>query len=66
MFGNSKKDFDCVKMKDAALKIIMKRLSVMTEAEQLEYWRKGTEKLKKEIEAAKARRAESAASRHKI
>lgn len=55
------KDFHCLEMKDRAQAKVRAKLARMTEAEQLEYWRKGTEKLKKEIEVAKAKRLSESA-----
>ena len=50
------KTFDCVRMKRQGAEQVMKRLEGKTVQEQLEYWRKGTEELKKRQQALKERR----------
>ncbi len=41
------KTFDCVQMKQQGAERVMKQLEGKTVQEQLEYWQKGTEELKK-------------------
>ncbi len=41
------KTFDCVQMKRRGAELVRKRLEGKSFEEQLEYWRKGTEELKK-------------------
>lgn len=41
------KTFDCVRMKRQGAEQVMKRLEGKTLQEQLEYWQKGTEELKR-------------------
>lgn len=41
------KTFDCVQMKRQGAEQVMKQLEGKTVAEQIEYWQKGTEELKK-------------------
>jgi len=43
----SRKKIDCVEMMHSAQKAERKRLMGMTDEEKLEYWRKGTEELRK-------------------
>ena len=41
------KTFDCVEMKHRGAERVMKRLEGMTLEEQLQYWQRGTEELRK-------------------
>ena len=41
------KIFDCVEMKRQGAEFVQKQLEGMSIAQKLEYWKKGTEKLKK-------------------
>jgi len=45
------KMFDCVEMKRKAARRIYEELKDKTVEEQIEYWRKGTEEMKKQREA---------------
>ena len=45
------KTFDCVEMKRKAARRIYEELKDKTVEEQIEYWRKGTEEMKKRREA---------------
>ncbi len=49
MMGNmkAKKTFDCVRMKRQGAERVIKQLEGKSLQEQLEYWQKGTEDLKK-------------------
>ena len=49
----TKKAFDCVEMKRKGSERVYQIIKDMTLEEELEYWRKGTERLKKEIEERK-------------
>jgi len=51
------KTFDCVRMKRQGAEQVMKRLEGKTIREQLEYWQKGTEALKKHQQALQARKS---------
>ena len=42
-----KKTFDCVEMKHRGAERVMKRLEGKTLEEQLKYWQRGTEELRK-------------------
>ncbi len=50
------KPFDCVHMKRQGAEQVMSRLAGKTLQEQLEYWRKGTEDLKKHQQTLKENR----------
>ena len=50
-----KKTFDCVEMKRKGAERIYQLVKDMTPAEELEFWRRGTEKLREEIEERKQR-----------
>ena len=41
------KTFDCVEMKRRGSEMVRKRLEGKTREEQLQYWRKGTEELRR-------------------
>ena len=41
------KTFDCVKMKRRGAELVQKQLEGKSRAQQLEYWQKGTDELKK-------------------
>jgi len=41
------KTFDCMRMKREGAELVMKQLEGKSTAEQLEYWNRGTEDLKK-------------------
>ena len=43
----TKKTFDCVRMKRQGSERVMKQMEGKSPQEQLEYWQKGTEELKK-------------------
>jgi hypothetical protein len=47
------KTFDCVRMKREGAERIMSQLAGKTVQEQLEYWRQGTEELKRHQQALK-------------
>lgn len=47
------KTFDCVEMKRKGAERIYQLVKDMTPAEELEFWRRGTEKLREEIEERK-------------
>ncbi len=49
------KAFDCVEMKRKGAERIYDRVHPMTPEEELEFWRKGTEALRDEIERRKLR-----------
>lgn len=49
------KTFDCVRMKRLGAEQVMKRLEGKTLQEQLEYWQKGTEELKRHQRSLKDR-----------
>jgi len=42
-----RKAFDCIEMKRQGAEMVRKRLEGKTRAEQLEYWRKGTDDLRR-------------------
>ena len=50
------KTFDCIRMKRQGAEQVMKHLEGKTVQEQLEYWQKGTEELKKHQQALKENR----------
>ncbi|HEY3282343.1 MAG TPA: hypothetical protein VGN26_08735 [Armatimonadota bacterium] len=39
------KTFDCVEMKHAAARVVQEKTSGLSQAEELEFWRRGTEEL---------------------
>jgi len=45
------KTFDCIRMKRQGAERVMKHLKGKTVQEQLEYWRQGTEELRKHQQA---------------
>lgn len=51
------KKFDCVEMKRRGAAIVQKEIAGMTQAQELEYWRKRTEAWKKERENLAAKNA---------
>lgn len=53
------KTFDCVEMKRKAQNEIWDEIKNMTREEQLRYWQKQGELLRKEIESAKAKKAKT-------
>jgi hypothetical protein len=58
------KSFDCVEMKRKVQEEIWEEIKDMTREQQLNYWRDQGELLRKEIEAAKAKKSpESMATR---
>lgn len=57
------KNFDCIQMKREGAELVRKQLEGKTSEEQLEYWRKGTEDLKKL--QAQARQKDSSSSKAK-
>jgi hypothetical protein len=50
------KKFDCVAMKRAGAARIYRKIRGMTIQQQLEFWRQASEELRREQEAAKARK----------
>jgi ubiquinone biosynthesis protein UbiJ len=54
-----KKKFSCVEMQDRAALRIYEETKSMTREEELAYWAKKTETLRKKQEALRAERAES-------
>ena len=50
-----KKKFDCVEMKRRGAALLREKLKGMTPEEELEFWRRETEKLRREQAEAKAR-----------
>ncbi len=50
------KTFDCVHMKRQGAEQVMRQLAGKTVQEQLEYWQKGTEELKRHQQALKENR----------
>ena len=50
-----KKGFDCVEMQHRGAEHVRKLTEGMTLEEELEFWRRGTEELKREVAEAKAR-----------
>lgn len=50
-----KKTFDCVEMKRRGGDRVYQRLKDLSQEEQIEYWRKRTEELRREQEEARAR-----------
>ncbi len=50
------KTFDCVQMKRQGAEQVMKQLAGKTVQEQLEYWERGTEQLKKRQQSLKKNR----------
>jgi hypothetical protein len=53
------KTFDCVRMKRQGAEQVMKPLEGKTVAEQLEYWQKGTEELRKHQQDLRDRKSRS-------
>ncbi len=53
-----KKTFDCVEMKRQGAARVYEEIKDMTLEEELEYWRRATEVLRKQIEVAKAKAQE--------
>ena len=49
------KTFDCVKMKRQGAELVQKQLKGKSRAQQLEYWQKGTDELKKLQEQRKSK-----------
>ena len=49
----TKKTFDCVRMKRQGAELVMKQLEGKSLQEQLDYWQKGTEDLRKLQESLK-------------
>lgn len=49
------KTFDCVEMKRRAAAMIYEKLKGMSQEQQIEYWRRGTEELREEQAEARAR-----------
>ena len=47
------KTFDCVEMKRKGAERVYQLVKDMTPEEEIEFWRRGTEKLRKEIEERK-------------
>ena len=56
-----KKTFDCVEMQHRGAEYVRKLTEGMTPEEELEFWRRGTEELRREVAEAK-KRLEAAAS----
>ena len=50
------KTFDCVRMKREGAERVLRQLAGKTVQEQLEYWRQGTEELKKHQQVLKENR----------
>ena len=50
-----KKKFDCVEMKRRGGALVYERLKGMSAEEEIEYWRRRTEELRKEQAEARAR-----------
>ena len=50
-----KKAFDCVEMQHRGAEHVRKLTEGMTPEEELEFWRRGTENLRREVAEAKAR-----------
>lgn len=50
------KKFDCVEMKRLGAQAVQKEIAGLTRDQELKYWKRCTEKLKKQAAAAKARR----------
>ena len=46
-YGMTSKTFDCVEMKRRGAESVQKKLEGKSPAQKLEYWRKGTDELKK-------------------
>ena len=46
-YGMTSKTFDCIEMKRRGAESVRKRLEGKSPAQKLEYWRKGTDELKK-------------------
>lgn len=59
------KKFDCVAMKRAGAALLHRKMRGMTFRQKMEFWRKESEKLRHEQEAAKALKAEELAKRGK-
>jgi len=55
-----KKGFDCVEMQHRGSEHVRKLTEGMTPEEELEFWRRGTEELKREVAEAKAHLKEAA------
>jgi len=55
-----KKGFDCVEMQHRGAEHVRKLTEGMTPEEELEFWRRGTEELKREVAEAKAHLKEAA------
>lgn len=53
------KKFDCVEMKRRGAKIVQKEIAGMTQAQELEYWKKRTDAWKKEMAEKKNARENS-------
>ena len=53
----TKKKFDCVEMMHQGQAAVRERLKGMTLEEKLEYWRKGTEEMRKHQREAQSRHA---------
>jgi hypothetical protein len=49
----TKKTFDCVRMKRQGAELVMKQLEGKSPQEQLDYWQKGTEDLRRLQESLK-------------
>ncbi len=56
---SKKKTFDCVEMKRRGAALVYERLKDMSEEEELEYWRRRTEEMRKEQAEAIGRLAAS-------
>ncbi len=50
------KTFDCIRMKREGAERVMKQLEGKSPAEQLAYWKKGTEELKRHQQTLKGNR----------
>ncbi len=57
-----KKKFDCVAMKRRGAEIVYEQIKDMTIDEELEYWRKGTDELRKKQEELRKKKKVGKAS----
>jgi len=63
----SDKSFDCVEMKRRGAKQVLERIEGMTIEQELEYWRKGTERLRaRQARLQRDQDAPPAAQKHSI